>query len=414
VINQGNVTDYILQTLKGGKGSGFYGHAGRPGKKGGSAAQSGSVSMSEGAWTPTGGRALENKDPLLFVSYQYYSENTGEMPEAFDLTASKLEGLTKFNKILSQGLPVINPGDDPGEEDAFWRWAEASDNTRSLVKDGLVNDLSKLNGLPYDLNNKFVAQWMYTANDDTVASLSIQEAISEEFGVELSDWQKAKVLRGVEQGRLYRAGLDILSRADEMLYSDDYGDPDLHKAAFEELKKETSDLEDAISKSPYMTLYNKTSTGNVMFWNAVSDIKKNGFYLEGAVTISDRETERKYVRSVYENTQSYFSKLGYKPDDEITLFRGVKGIEKRAGINKSHIGKPISYKGNAAESWSVGYEAAKRFGSVFAMKVPVKNIWSTSRSGPGCLTEGEIIVLGNANATCTPIYINTSVGDDEE
>jgi hypothetical protein len=42
------IYDHILETLKGGKGSGYFGHAGRPGLQGGSAAVSGSVSMGQG------------------------------------------------------------------------------------------------------------------------------------------------------------------------------------------------------------------------------------------------------------------------------------------------------------------------------------------------------------------------------
>jgi hypothetical protein len=40
------VTDYIIQKLKGGPGSGYFGHAGRIGKRGGSAPVTGSVDMS--------------------------------------------------------------------------------------------------------------------------------------------------------------------------------------------------------------------------------------------------------------------------------------------------------------------------------------------------------------------------------
>ena len=96
------------------------------------------------------------------------------------------------------------------------------------------------------------------------------------------------------------------------------------------------------------------------------------------------------LNAMYDNTQEQLAKQGLKPDDEITLFRGVN-----TDIGNMQPGQSMKYKGNAAESWSLSASTASSFGhAVLMSKVKAKNILSTFASGFGCMNEQEVVILG--------------------
>jgi hypothetical protein len=99
------------------------------------------------------------------------------------------------------------------------------------------------------------------------------------------------------------------------------------------------------------------------------------------------------VNTVYDATQARLQDLGYSPDDTITLYRGIS-----MGAKGLKIGDTYPYQGNALESWTTTYMIADSFaptggGYVLAAEVPISNIWSTPRTGPGVLWENEMIVI---------------------
>lgn len=105
----------------------------------------------------------------------------------------------------------------------------------------------------------------------------------------------------------------------------------------------------------------------------------------------------KYWKEVYNETQNFFKKAGYSPDDEITIYRGMTGKG-----NKGALTGKANYEGNAVESWSFDITTARGFsygslhgGIIMGAKVKVKDIISTCFTGPGCLNEMELIVLGS-------------------
>jgi hypothetical protein len=96
--------------------------------------------------------------------------------------------------------------------------------------------------------------------------------------------------------------------------------------------------------------------------------------------------------AMYDLTQERLASMGYKPRDTITLYRGM--------IFENYVGIPIhtivDYQGNAIESWTVNIKVAEDFGTtVFAMDVPVENIFSTPNTGLGAIAEGEFVILGS-------------------
>lgn len=133
--------------IKGGPGSGHHGHRGRPGKVGGSLPGKGGTAF--GAVVPA---TLEE------VSGGTYFDNN-----------------ERAEQHLREGLGGS--------------WQSLSYEIRSEVKDEIVADISNETGVPYDQVNSFIGQWAITSNNLQYASLIMQKSASEEFGVEMSDWQ---------------------------------------------------------------------------------------------------------------------------------------------------------------------------------------------------------------------------------
>jgi 2'-5' RNA ligase len=215
------------------------------------------------------------------------------------------DGYKQHSKIINKGLQSMAD-----------RW-EFSIDTRSKIKHEVATKLSKMCGESYEVCNGVVKQWMYTSNDTDMRSLSLQQAVGEEFDVDLSEWQKKSASK---------------------------------------------------------------ATGSPLY---------------------PRATERKVLRAMYDNTQAWLAGLGYKPDDEILVYRGVHTH------TAAKPGEQVDYNGNAMESWSLTPKAAlvfaKSSGMVLAMKLPVRSFISTARSGSGCLNEGEILALGNVHSTAVVI-----------
>lgn len=109
---------------------------------------------------------------------------------------------------------------------------------------------------------------------------------------------------------------------------------------------------------------------------------------------SPASRDKAYWKAVYTETQEFFKNAGYKPNDEITLYRGIKNT----GVNETPTGKG-NYEGNAVESWSLDVSVARGFsgsyGIIVSARIKVKDIISTFMTGPGCLTELEFIALGS-------------------
>ena len=90
------------------------------------------------------------------------------------------------------------------------------------------------------------------------------------------------------------------------------------------------------------------------------------------------------LRSVYENTQDELREAGLK---QVVLYRGMN-VEQSLKI-----GTIFPLEMNALESWSTDFFTAKSFGDVVVeISVPAERVFSTGRTGLGCLFEKEFIV----------------------
>jgi len=137
----------IRVRLKGGPGSGHRGHAGRPGKRGGSSPGTGAglVSMPRHIANQVGEK-IGNVDPVA---------------------------VNVLNSVLVEDT---------------WEHASVSE-----LKDRIVTSLSEESGVDYDTTNEILKQWADTSNDTSMRALSLQQAAAEELGLELSDWQKGQI-----------------------------------------------------------------------------------------------------------------------------------------------------------------------------------------------------------------------------
>lgn len=119
------------------------------------------------------------------------------------------------------------------------------------------------------------------------------------------------------------------------------------------------------------------------------DVKKNAaeFYATNQVLLHS------YAAAVYQNTQSKLKAAGIT---EVILYRGMFD-PNRGGIGALGPG-PQMVAMNPLSSWSLDEGIARRFsgdyGVILSAIVPVERVWSTARTGPGCLDEQEFLVLG--------------------
>ncbi len=94
------------------------------------------------------------------------------------------------------------------------------------------------------------------------------------------------------------------------------------------------------------------------------------------------EDKRKFLQAQYDATQKYFKDKNIK---EVLVYRGC-GLSPKGKIVSSL--QPLS-------SFSLDYDVARRFpGNVMATRVPVEKILSHPRTGFGCTSESEVVVLG--------------------
>ena len=106
-----------------------------------------------------------------------------------------------------------------------------------------------------------------------------------------------------------------------------------------------------------------------------------------AAKIAKTPTMKAFVESTYENTQSRLKDAGI---DELYVYRGTNRGSSDLGMkNRTVIAT------QAASSWTTNPNQATPFGdTVMAVKVPRERIFSTARTGAGCLNEAEVIILG--------------------
>jgi hypothetical protein len=111
------------------------------------------------------------------------------------------------------------------------------------------------------------------------------------------------------------------------------------------------------------------------------------------------------LRAVYDETQEQLRDLGFRPNDRIRLFRGMS-LRGDLPIAERTEGTTIKMQLRAASSWSTQEVAAHKYARttsqvkpdahavLLSADVPVDRILFTPATGPGLISQNEIVVLG--------------------
>jgi Fe2+ transport system protein FeoA len=318
---------------KGGPGSGHHGHSGRPGKRGGS----------------TPGRtpsiaSLRTRVPLT------REQLDGMSPE--EVEASGLEGMNRLGRAMSDAAGTHH-------------YENASVEKRKLVKSSIamtlameslgISDPSEVSpeemADAWNAANTFVKQWSHSSNDEDMRSLAMQEDAAREFGVPLSEFTRGKI---ADVRKLYEDSVELYMRNMDV-------DRELAEMGVQEMYPGKFD------------------------------------------SLLPSSQQRTVLRAMYNNTQSRLASMGFKPGSYVTVFRGLKLPGDT--VDQMSKGQTVNFTGNAIESWTLSLQEANSFafvsrpgtlkGLVLKASIPIEMLLSTSLTGFGCLTEGEVTVLGS-------------------
>lgn len=343
----------LVNALKGGPGSGFHGHAGRPGERGGSQKE-------RGAATPPTQAEIDrqNEDQQDYLASQRY--------ESDPVVRAWLGGTM---------------AEDEGHAAAL-RLAERA----PLFKNRVVTGLQSI-GLSYDDANLFIRSWANSANEGYVAQM-IQKAAADEFGTPYHAYQQGLLNQAnAEWERDWQRQIDYVNLFEEV------------DAETAEILK-TQALRDLpfpdLAKKRFAELFPDGLRTDVGSKPSVSDVVAIQKHIEQGVRQLRAEQEaltRTALRSIYTNTQKDLAEQGI---DELILYRGFAAEQSSADL-----GDTLNITSNALSSWSADLGVANSFarsgaaGLVFAIKVKADRVFSTPRTGFGCLGEWEFVLLGN-------------------
>lgn len=207
------------------------------------------------------------------------------------------------------------------------------------LKDSVIRALAAGSGEKYDAVNRFIAQWAESSNDHDLRSLGIQEAATDAFEVELSDWQ-AKTLETLLDER-----------------SDGVADGDeTYLYPFETLREARREDD----PDPF------------------------------------KERASNMLGVMYKQTQDWFKKMGVT---HVKLYRGTS--PKEVSTKSFKTGDVVTYTDNALSSWAITQEVTKDFdeGVVLSAIFPVDRILCSCLTGFGSFKEYEFVVIGSNDSS---------------
>ena len=274
------------------------------------------------------------------------------------------EGTTKANDMLS-GHSSFPGGLKPP-------WSTAGVDDRAELKAQVARDLAKEARVTEEQAADFIKQWAHSSNDDDMRSLAIQQDAADEFGLELSEFTQNKINKmQVETDRLREREVKRET-----------------KNIIGQLTAQGIDLETAKSIAKPMAEEH---------FEKYLSIKNK--------PLMDPKSQRSLLRAMYNKTQAEMKERGVA---EVRVHRGVAMSPKDFSrlTDTGIIEGPVEIRTNVLSSWSLSKDVASKFAgsigpgnqpAVFTSVVPVSRILSFSTTGFGCLTEGELTVLGGEN-----------------
>lgn len=129
--------------------------------------------------------------------------------------------------------------------------------------------------------------------------------------------------------------------------------------------------------------------------SALGHFEKNILAKATQLFESNQKVYKAFTRAMYNNTQARLKAEGI---NFVTLYRGVRTFDlEKAGIKGNEIVAMLDKIGlQPASSYSTSLDTALEFahGQLIISRVPVNRILGTARSGFGCLSESEFVILG--------------------
>lgn len=369
-----------IDLREGGPGSGNWGHAGVKGQLGGSAPGGGIGGGQSGvpraAMSIRSGASAKRRHDAAQAAARAALDAGGSRAEAS--AAAKAAGALTPEDKKAMGISGVNSGADAKARYEEQRaaaldnmvavengiYADASrasgkpasaiklddDYLAGRVKDRLVKGIASESGLPYNTVNDMVRNWAGSSNDTREECIAMQETASRIFNTPLTEWQ---------QGRRVEIGARRAERITELR----------DKYHFDEKTIKTA---------------------------MDADINFRQRFSEG-----ERE---KFLSAMYNRTQSDLQSKGIKPDDMVTLYRGMAMTGDQAdragkGVSLLRDNAMISASTSVNTATSFGeaapYEAPEGYKPVLAtMQVQARDIVGTCTTGLGCLNEHEVVILG--------------------
>lgn len=377
--------------IKGGEGSGHFGHAGIPDHQGGSLPSKG----------PKKGRGKKAKKAGLPALREMGAWDAPDGPP----TATEEEVLT-----LIAGGEDWYDGEEPDADTGLPTFGTPFSRDEDL-KTAVVTTLAEEIGVTESMANVFIQDWSVSSNDTILSSLTHQRLAAETFGIELTAWQKESLATAEALRR------DIIEKYVAEQFEGDK--PVLTKVALRmlaaRLDENANDMHDPFY--PFEAGILK---------EMVADARKKServsraefMALVGTIEARSEDLTRAAVQSIYNRTQQQLAEAGI---ESMTLFRGAQFENVRIGAP----GSALRATTNALSSWSASeytadaafayrapdeeYTASRSTGVVFGARVPAARIYSLPTTGPGNLNEWEAIVIGSA--TPEPITIKTTYKD---
>lgn len=428
--------NYIV--TKGGKGSGNFGHAGRPGEWGGSAPQGVNAFTKHYDIPDSMNRII---DGLAVMSY---TDKTGKLSSPKSSGNFGMEGLSDFeiaagvmgetnaigkSIVAKYRMRFIREAEQAYREGITLSPSAKNAYEAEVRRAATVLAIARMSGTPdYE-----VSDWndlLKSKEKSSNGQFSMEDTINKRV-------EEVKALFAQAQAVDFGSSAYDPSNKDDKHNNFEFGTKflqagakiakDAQAAGVQILTDNTILLESAYIKDTLVTDLAKRSGleyGQVNDWvkswaqSAQSPeamqlhyaaSKEFDFKIPSYIARKMKEygTDREYgyslneakklVKAMYDSTQERLASMGYGPDDEIPLFRGVRrtqgALKKYPLTNDTYL-----YSGSPLESWTHSTYTAKQFAKgikgVISMKVKRKNIFSTALTGIGCFNEGEVIVLG--------------------
>jgi len=359
---------------KGGPGSGNFGHAGRPGLVGGSQSFGTGIVLEETVDGMLKEKDVDLQDQLRGKKFKqdrfsdHFSYILGQNEDAeakhtvcmaiyqemnrengydvSDIAGLNMQEYESFSEEMARFLGIP-------KGDLHLKYA--IDHRKYILGkwpmlESFIGYEADIKYVTYSDVKKAVAQWASTSNDEDLRSYDMQEAAASFSGSSLTDWQKERRDRVIQNRK---------------------GNPQ----DFRSFK------------------------WHHLFEQRLSDNPNSIMQLEFRSVEQAKEMTDLFARTMYKTTQKQLEQI---PGDTIRVYRGffTNNRELKNGGKVQLIQNPL-------ESWSTSFYVARSFardggldqlvgtmGFVVAMDVPKSRIFSTPNSGIGSLIEMETVVLG--------------------